>query len=130
MYIGRYSLKTGGRHDSHYRCGRLMQASRKPGIGLDRMRQIGVDLARQKPIVERLPSWWRIGKTLVALDKTSRQVLRESYLAAGGVETRPDRSPLGYDMEAKLTSLIGDPCQVDAAQIRQIERRELEHGTF
>jgi len=125
-YVGRYSLKSGVHGDKY-----LVQASRRPGIGLDALKQIGTWLAGAHPQLPSLPSYWRLGSSTVSLDRTSREALSTSYKGAGGVVEREDYSPLRLDLDARLYAIAGDPLR--SAKMRkliQIERSDISHGSI
>lgn len=108
-----------------------MQSSRKPGIGVDRLKQIGTYLAAREPRIERLPGWWRMGGRLMALDRTSADHLRQAYKAAGGQIRIEDRSPLGYDMDANLFAFVGDILNGKSEpRYRQLQLAEMTRGAF
>lgn len=106
--------------------------SLRPGIGLDRIRQIGRHLGQQRAYWEQLPGWWKLGTSYYPLDKTARKVLKEAFEAAGGT-VGAVKSNLVFHSEARLTALCGDilrpgkDCS-DVSYLR-LEKRELERGS-
>lgn len=125
-YAARYALRTGTRPDEN-----VVQMSRKPGIGLDQIRQIGAYLATEKPEWDRVPGWWRLGKSLMPLDKNARDALAEAFKAAGGVILHEEKSALLRHSEARMYALAGDALKPDCrVSYEQLHRRELERGTF
>lgn len=125
-YAARYSLRTGPRGDEN-----IVQMSRKPGIGVDAIRQIGAYCATVAPQWERVPGWWRMGKSLYSLDHTSREALGAAFKQKGGVILREGLSPLEGDLEARQYVLSGELWRgdlVNRVKVQRIERRELERG--
>lgn len=125
-YVARYSLKTGPRGDEY-----VVRMSRKPGIGLDAIGQIGAYFAGRVPRLEVIPGWWRMGRTFYSLDKSAREAFQSGYEAAGGVVTAKERSRLSQHSEARLWVLCGDLLKASPHySIDQLERKAIEHGTL
>lgn len=104
----------------------------RPGIGLDRIRQIGTWLGSQRAYWEALPGWWKLGTSYYPLDKTARKVLKASFEAAGGT-VGAVKSNLVFHSEARLTALCGDILAPgkhsrDVSYLR-FNKRELERGS-
>lgn len=126
-YTARYSLKSGFKGGEH-----VVQMSRNPGIGLDRIEEIGAYCASQTLQVAQSPSWWRIGKSLYALDHNSTARWQKGFEGAGGTVLQKDRSPLSLHGEARFYALLGDPLAADKNSIglTKIDKKELERETF
>jgi len=129
-YAARYSLRS---TLSDKKTENVVNMSRKPGIGLDRIRQIGSWMGQQRPYWEELPGWWKMGTSYYPLDKSARVALRQSFEAAGG-SVGPAKSNLVFDAEARLTALCGDILKPgkfsrDVSLLR-FNKRELDRGSF
>lgn len=125
-YAARYCLKTGPRGEEN-----VVQMSRKPGIGLDEIRRIGTYLASVKPEWERVPGWWRMGKSLYSLDHTARQSLATAFKAGGGTILREGISPLVAHSEARMYALVGELLRPECrVSVERVHRMELERGRF
>jgi len=74
--------------------------SRRPGIGLEKISDIGVQMASAVPEVPKTPIVMRIGKHLYPLHNRCREVLEQSYLSAGGRIITPPRSKLSMETES------------------------------
>lgn len=127
MYVGRYSLKTGVSGGKF-----VVNMSRRPGIGLDRIRQISRHIASRQPIIEAVPTWWRAFGRWLALDRTSREAFIEAYEGAGGLVKKKHPNPLRLDLDARIATILGDIGKdvSEPYKVELIERREAEHGSF
>lgn len=125
-YTARYSLKTGVK-GGEYVC----NSSRRPGIGLDAIQQIGASLAQSNPQLPCPPLYWRYGGSTVALDKSSRDRFIAGYKNAGGIFLKEGVSPLRLDLDAKLYAIAGEPGdRAQRKQIIKLENDEVTRGTF
>lgn len=124
-YTARYSLKTGVKGGEY-----VVNASRKPGIGLTAIAATGAYVAAKAPRIEAVPSWWRMGKRLYPLCRTGRLRFGDAYEAAGGHLMRRDYSPLSLDREARSYAINCDPTlgKKQSIEIERLERAELERG--
>lgn len=123
-YTARYSLKSGPKGGQF-----VMQASRRPGIGVRRAREIAAHLATQQKTMA-LPSWWRLGEKSYPLDKTLREHIKSAYVEAGGTVTN-ETSPITLDIESHVHALLGDPLsQSQSSNVRHAQREFVGNGTF
>lgn len=91
-YVAGYSLKK--------RCSEIkIVMSRRPGIGLEKLSELGQILAETVHEVETFPTSIRIGKHLYPLHRRARDVMQESFLRSNGRIRRIGR--LGVSMEAE-----------------------------
>lgn len=126
-YAAKYSLKTG-----YNKREAIAYMSRKPGLGLEQMRQIGSYLAGVKPNLESIPGWWRMGKSLYSLDQSSRAAFVDGFEGAGGFILAKSKSPLVAHSEA-LVAINGDlrgKRYDEGLALERIHRKEVERGRF
>lgn len=124
-YVAKYCLKSGPNPHQH-----VVRMSRRPGIGLVQIRQIGLYLAQREPRLQELPVAWRIGSTYHPLDKSSRNALAEGY-AAGGGSLLKKSSDLAADLDSRLWAFVSDPeaaMRQQALALDKIEQAEARHG--
>lgn len=128
-YAARYSLRSSLSDKSKD----VVNMSRRPGIGLDRIRQIGAWMGSQRAYWEQLPGWWKLGTSYYPLDKTARAALKQAFEAAGGT-VGGVKSNLVFHSEARLTALCGDILAPGKnsrfPDYMRFERRELNRGSF
>jgi len=82
--------------------------SRRPGIGLERSFELGVEMARQLKKIHEFPGAIRSGKHLYPLHRSVREVMETAYTANGGTVVMPRRRKLSLDMEAQLIINSGE----------------------
>lgn len=108
-----------------------MQASRKPGIGLQPLKDIGAWMAGKYKTLPALPTVWRLKETYVALDRSSRSALAAGFDQAGGQISLPPVSRLRHDIDARIAVLAGDPRGDNfRPQIKFQDWKDVAHGTF
>lgn len=103
-YSARYSLKTGLK-GGQYEC----LQSRRPGIGLRRLKEIGSNLAETTPRIRAMPHWFGVGKRKYPLDQYARLKVSEAYKAKGGLIEDESTNPAALEHEARITLITGDP---------------------
>lgn len=127
-YTARYVLKGGPRGDEA-----LFGSSRKPGIGVDGLLQIGQRLAEHgMPFDKGTPSL-ASGKTYYPLDNYCREKIAEGVRKAGGLVSH-DYSPMQSGLRAatalRLEQLGGDPVlrakQSERSFLQWSERQRME----
>ena len=126
-YTARYSLKSGKRGDEN-----IVNMSRRPGIGLRRIKEIGSYLATVQPEIDYVPSWLRYGSRIYPLDRSAYDNFTSGYTANGGVVLRTEKTPASYELEASIISIVGDPFSDNLAEFRMIkmDRKEFDNGSF
>ena len=122
QYVARYALKS-GRKGHLYQ----VQMSRRPGLGLPKIREMGRYLCSVTPEIEHTPYWFRYGKRLLPLDESGRRSFEEAYTASGGLVENCTRSPLALDMESRLLAITGDPFaeEVEGVSLTKLDEKEL-----
>lgn len=124
-YVARYALKTSGKP------GNVVNMSRRPGLGLRRLGQIGRELAQREKHIEKFPSWLMVGKRHYPMDRNAYNAFLESYLNAGGSVEARSRDPLAADFEAAIMARLGSPFGGTGESTVTLERRlvrELERA--
>jgi len=121
-YVARYALKSGLRSN-------VVGMSRRPGLGLGRLAQLGADLAAQQDWMQRFPSYMMVGKRYYPLDRNGYRVFRESYEKHGG-EVLEKRNVVGADLRAAITAILEPLPDQNRFAIKVASRliRELEQS--
>jgi len=108
-----------------------MNCSRRPGLGLQPLKDVGHWLAKKHPTLPVLPTVWRLKDTYIPLDRSSRLALAAGYDAAGGRLLSAGPHPLRSDLEARYPELVGDPRVKNfRPELRFQDWKDQAHGTF
>jgi len=125
-YVAKYALKScvglGAPH--------VVRMSRRPGLGLAALEEVGASLGREYREVEQLPTWLRVGARWYPLDRRARLSVASGFARAGGLVGVSTRSPLGLDLQAHLIDKWGAHLgpDLEVGRLKKIRIRELERG--
>lgn len=125
-YVSKYVLRTGDRREAE----NVVRMSLRPGIGLDEIERIGVYLATEKPVWDRVPGWWRVGTSYLPLDRMARQRLCAGFEGAGGVIKHKSQERLPAHYEARVYALCGDIVRGSPVNLERAEKLEAERTVF
>lgn len=126
-YVARYVLRSGEDRERE----NVVQMSRRPGIGLDELEQIGRYLQTVKPEWDTVPGWWRVGGAYFPLDRIARARLIAAFEGAGGVIKHKNAERLALHGQARIYALAGDVLRPGAAiDLERAHRLELERTVF
>lgn len=120
-YVARYALKTGPRSN-------VVGMSRRPGLGLQRFKQLGCELAVQQSEIHQFPSYFQVGKRYYPMDRNGYRVFLQSYLDNGGRVIKAARHPLAADLEAAIVARLHGVKQHSTISLERYLVRELERG--
>lgn len=124
-YAAKYSLKTAlyAEHAPQH----VMLSSRRPAIGVERIKHVGLWLAHKYPHLEVFPSWWRWDNKLYPLDATMINHARGTYEGAGGTVLKPQQSALSADHTARHFAIHGNPLNdvISDLAVKQVHQSEL-----
>jgi hypothetical protein len=122
-YVANYAMKNGPLSASP-----VVRMSRRPGLGLERLREIAACLVPVTPELPRTPFWVRFGRKKYPLDLRGREVFLDEYTKCGGTVLAPVLSPMLMDYEAELVTLMGDPHLdlLPAVKVLALDHRERE----
>lgn len=101
LYTTRYTLKASKRGDDY-----ITLASRRPGIGADGFRALGVEIGNTVTVPMCAPSTIKIGGKCWPLDATSRRWVAQG-ISFTGKDLLPGRSDVGLDLEWCALRILG-----------------------
>jgi len=124
-YTARYSLKSGKNGHKF-----IVNQSRKPGLGLRRLQEIGASLAEQKSKINHMPYWFKHGKRMYPLDQYARAKVTDAYLSEGGLIEDLGPNPAALELESRISLITGDPFTTAdiGADLINIDKRHLDNG--
>lgn len=109
----------------------VLRMSRRPGIGLQRIAELGSELAERVPKIDQFPGVVRVGRQLYPLHRRARDVMLQAYTDGGGRVVLPPAHGDRIDMEAYIVLKSGGWMNqrrlVDDAWERE-KRKQLERS--
>lgn len=106
-----------------------MQSSRKPGIGLDGMRQIGLKYFQHGHKLDHIPAGIMFDGGYYSLDISSQNAFMEGYTFLGG-RAPSVQSPTRRAAEYIITTTLGDPSERSRLQRAQLRDELYETRSF